>query len=233
MTYLVLDLETGFTDHHKRKGNFYYNPVVAIGLKPISQNTSLGDWVYKDEDFLNEILNIYLTTDHKILVGHNIKFDLLHLWKNEQLQNWLAQGGRIWDTQLAHYMLTAQQEKYPALREVAVRCYGCTERPKYMEEYWDKGIDTMNIPEDLVLDDVKNDVLDTEAIMLKQVEKAKKEGMYKLILDMSESILATTEMEFNGLYINQDIFKSNQEKIDKELEAAYNGAIELATPYWK
>lgn len=233
LKYLVCDLETGTKEMHKRKGNPWYNPIVAIGLKP-SDFDALADYVYDDNDHLDGILRLWLSeeSNYQILVGHNIKFDLLYLWKLPVFQDWLSRGGRIYDTQLAEYMLSGQRHKYPALRDIAVNKYGCAEREKFMEAYWDKGIDTMDIPHELVLNDVRSDVLDTEQVMLQQLAKAKKAGVYKLIMAQMEGLLATTEMEYQGIYINRDILINHQEQIQNQLSELYRKAQTLAAPYW-
>ncbi len=204
----------------------------------------------------NETLYEYLYTAD-ILVGHNIKYDLLYLWKYEVMQEWLKNGGKIFDTQLAEYVLTGQRHKYPSLRDIAVNKYGCQERPKHMEEYWEdnvkvldwstkkiiktfpKGteslsfanqfekrsidivrgsIDTSEIPKELVLEDVRNDVLDTEKVMFQQVKLLKEAGQYKLTMELMDSILFTTEMEFQGIYINQEVFQENKNRILVKIE---------------
>jgi DNA polymerase I-like protein with 3'-5' exonuclease and polymerase domains len=218
MKYLVLDLETGCKEVHGRKGNSWYNDIVAIGLKTQFDN---GLALYLESDCYNAQLDIVsIVKDIDIIIGHNLKYDLLYLWKYEAFQEWLIKGGKIFDTQLAEYMISGQRHKYPALRDIAVNKYGCNEREKFMEEYWSKGIDTKDIPKELVLEDVKNDVLDTEQVMLQQIIILKKEGMYKLAMEQMEGLLATIEMEFNGCYIDKQVFEKNKQQYKKDLNRA-------------
>lgn len=236
MNILTFDLETTTKESFGRKANplDIDNKIVAIGLKyynPGLDERDLGRpsgllGIYSDQFPVNWLNYCDL------LVGHNIKFDLLYIWPRKDLQQWFKEGGRIWDTSLAHYMLSGQQETYPALRDVATRCYGCTPREKKMEEYWDKGIDTKDIPEELVIEDVTNDVTDTESIFFRQVKKANDKGMLKLIQLEMDALLATTEIEFNGLYIDKDILLKNKELLEIELEKKKKLFLELIKPYW-
>lgn len=224
MRYCVFDLETGTKSFHKRKANPWYNEVVAVGIK--KQGLPVQSY------YFHEGLNSSFWNGSDILIGHNIKFDLLYIWKYSEFQAWLAQGGKIFDTQLAEYMLTGQKSQYSALRDIAANKYGCPERTKFMEEYWDKGIDTCDIPKELVIQDVESDVLDTEAIMLQQINQAQKEGMYNLIMESMEGLLATTEMEYNGIFINRQIMEDNTKILEQELETLHRDCLEVATKHW-
>ena len=231
MSYLILDLETGSKESYLRKGNPFdpKNKIVALGLKP--QGEEAETYYLRDTNIINGFKFLQGNTCN-VLVGHNIKFDLLYLWKYSQLQDWLVNGGRIYDTQVGEYILTGQRHKYPALRDIAVNKYGCQERPKHMEEYWDKGIDTSEIPAELVLEDVKNDVLDTEKVMLQQIKLLKEQGMWKLTQSLMDSILSTTEMEYNGLFINQQVFQENKGKILSKIESIKQELDILTRRYW-
>lgn len=221
MEYLVIDLETGIKEHIGRNACYLINDVVAAVLK----NKSI-DLHFMSSD-IDHIVN-KIPDNIGIIVGHNIKFDLQYLWKSKRLQSLLKKGLKIWDTQLAEFMLTGQRHKYPALRDIAVNKYGCPEREKRMEAYWKQGIDTKNIPEDIVLYDVKYDGIDTESVLLHQVAQAKKIGMFDLIMLQMDGLLATTEMEFNGVFVNQSILETNKKDIENEIELINNGLKELA-----
>lgn len=236
-SYLILDLETGSHESYLRKGNPFdpRNKIVAVGIKvqgydePYALDNTEGRGLNRFEKILTNPLQEKVT----VIVGHNIKFDLLYLWNNKVLQNWLKAGGKIYDTQLGEYILSGQRHKYPSLREIAVNKYGCKERPKHMEEYWDRGIDTSDIPKELVLEDVENDVLDTEQILLQQIPELKKQGMYQLAIQSMEGLLATTEMEANGLYINREIFQSNKQRLQEEIKEIESDLETLTRRHWK
>lgn len=224
MTYLVLDSETGSKKVYGRVGNPFYNPIIALGF------CSKGE-VYSEYIYPNKLQNLKI--DEDVLVGFNIKYDLLYLWQLPDLQDFFKRGGRIWDCQEAEYTLSGQQNKYPSLRDTAVQRYGCKQREKKMEEYWSKGVDTMDIPKELVLEDVENDVLDTEQVYLKQLTRVAEAGMLELIEARMDGLLATCEMEYNGLYVNQDILETNKKLLEQEIERKTKKLIDISQRYWK
>lgn len=211
MTYLCFDLETNTKTMHGRKANFLYNDIVAAGYK----NSMVSKTLYSSD---KELIVDNIPNDVKELVGHNIRFDLLYIWKVEKLQYMLKNGLKVWDTQLAHYFLSGQKDKYPALRDIAVNKYGCDERPKVMEEYWKNGVDTCEIPQDLVLHDVLNDVIDTESIYLQQLQEAEECGMLDYIEAQMDFLLAMTEAEYNGIKVNREVLHKNKILLEEELQ---------------
>ena len=226
INYIVLDIENDTSNKYGCKaGNFKYDDIVALALR--SPAETHARYVYPDKVTKLDLEGIDL------LVGHNITHDLLFLWHLEDLQDFFKRGGRVWDTQYAHYCLTGQQDKYPSLRDIAVRCYGCPERTKLMEEYWDKGVKTSDIPKELVLEDVSKDVEDTEQIYLQQIEKAKKFGMTNLIELEMDAILATTEMRYNGMFIDKNVLLEEKIKLEKQLQEQYEILKQITKKYWE
>jgi DNA polymerase I-like protein with 3'-5' exonuclease and polymerase domains len=222
--YLVVDLETTCKERYKRKGNPFYNNILCYGFKYQNKEAFGKPSDNVPEGWLNGV------TD---LIGHNIKYDLLYLWRNRELQEAFKRGLNIWDTQLAEYILSGQQHKYPALRDIAVNKYGCKERVKHIEQGFKNGLlDTSEIPMPLLLEDVTNDVIDTEVIALEQLRKSKENGMYNLIKSQMNSLLATTEMEYNGMFINKSILKNRETEIKNQLEILYSELNQITGKYW-
>jgi DNA polymerase-1 len=163
------------------------------------------------------------TYETRQLIGFNLKFDLSWLKRYDIDYSSCS----IWDCQLAHFLLTSQQTPYPSLNLVA-NYYGIGKKlDTIAEEYWDKGIDTPDIPEDLMREYLTQDLLLTYKIYLRQIEDFKKyPKLYKLFLLQCEDLLVLQEMEFNGLLI--DVVKSKQlseeatktiETLDEQLQA--------------
>lgn len=242
MTYAVIDLETTIASSFKRKANPFdpMNHIVAAGIKV--QGHDNARVIHEDRGieayFLPYFAECYdQDTFRRIdppttIVGHNIKFDLLYLWKYSKFQDWLKAGGKVWDTQLAEYMLTGQQTTMCGLRDIAVNKYGCKEREKRMEVFWDAGVCTSEIPKEIVLEDLKYDLLDTEQVFIQQIRQAHKEGMLPLIKSQMEDLLATTEMEFNGLYVDKEICKRDKAEIEKQIQDKKQELDNLARQYW-
>lgn len=226
MTFLTLDLETTSETHHKRKGNPFFNRILCSGLK-----YSKAPAIVNTKDYLSK--GTY--SGVKVLVGHNIKYDLLYDWRNPELQEFFRRGGRIWDTSVVEYTLSGQQSQYPKLTTIEVENYGFAPRPKNLEAYRDTEgfLDTTKVPINLLEEDVRNDVTRTETIALKQVQACQNQGMMALARVVNDSVLATTEMEFNGVYINKEILERNQKELEVEIQLCLKGIQQLVEPLWK
>ena len=173
----------------------------------------------------------------KVLVGHNIKFDLLYemVGENPWLREFFQRGGRIWDTQYAEYLLHAQDRKYHmcAMDDIA-ESYGGRVKIDQIKAMWAAGIQTSDIDMELLEDyligtEVENrdsgDIGNTEKIFLGQVKLAKELGMYKAILHRMEGLAGTTEMEFNGIKVDYEramqnlaVLNKTREEVDERLK---------------
>jgi DNA polymerase I-like protein with 3'-5' exonuclease and polymerase domains len=222
--YIILDLETTTKEQYGRKANPFFNEIVAIGLKTEGEEA---------KSFYTNKWNCNALNQYNTIVAHNAKFDLLYLWKEEHLQDYLRAGGKVWCTQLAHYFIHAFQEHYPALRDIAVRHYGVKEREKVMEPYWGQGVDTKDIPKELVLKDVENDVSDTEQIYLKQIQICQQRGILEVVELQMEALLCTLEMEYNGFKIDIEVLQKHKHELQSQLEIKQKELLEIVSQYWK
>ena len=128
MTITTWDIETTTHSSFKRKANpfDYRNWTVLHGWKRKDQQVEhyyFGNSRPKP-GWLKPLL-----VGTKLLVGMNIKFDLLHALQDpENLDAWMeyvANGGNVWDIQLAEYLLCGmdQPNQMLSLDEIAPR-YG-------------------------------------------------------------------------------------------------------------
>lgn len=253
MSFLVLDIENDSSSQYDRKaGNFLFDPIVAIGL--CNEKETRSEYIYP-----NKIKELKI--DEDVIVGFNIKHDLLFLWHLDTLQDFFKRGGRVWDVQYAEYILSGHQHKYPSLRDIAVSEYGCQDRRKFIndflfhrEEYIEQLIpipgvmdstemlahieeireykQVSDIRKCYVKEDVENDVKDTASIYLQQLGKAEELGMIKVLELEMDAILATCEMEYNGLHIDPTVLKVNKKQLELELKAEREKLQELVRPYW-
>ncbi len=253
--YLVIDTETTMYGGFEKDSNpFYKDKILCIGLKyqKTLPRSKEGNYVVDITDLYKKCgYNVRAIIDYdkllcvaqdtppigwlenvKIIVGHNIKFDLLFLWRNHELQKFFSRGGRIYDCQLAEYLLSGQRHKYPALRNIAINKYGCKERVKNIEVSKKKGLLTQDMHIELLLEDVKNDVLDTEQVMLKQIKIAKQQQMFTLVMEQMEGLLSTCEMEFNGMFINEEIFNKNKKNLELDVASRENQLQDIIRGYW-
>jgi len=223
--YLVFDLETQTHKLHKRKGSPWHpdNYIVQRG------------WKYRGRKVREEYFNnrgesrkgfLRIKPGTKLLVGFNIKYDLL--WElengNEDLIRFFKEGGQIWDGQLAEYFLMAQHPKWQmcSLNDTAPK-YGGTVKIDVIKEMWEAGIQTSEIPRDLLTeylignDEYDGDIGNTEKVFLGQVAKAKKLGMLKMIRTRMDSLICSTFMEFYGLHIDMEVARKDQKELEDKI----------------
>ena len=214
MSYYVFDFETTTRKSFKRTANPFdaLNWVVALGYKHQGEESQT---VYYDE---RTPVVLPLKPQTNLLVGHNIKFDLSWVWRNAELVQCLKSGGKIWCTQLAEYYLGGQQ---PAVQicsmDDIIEKYGGELKIDEVKALWEAGVDTPDIPEDLLLRYLHGDVNNTEKIFLGQLVKAQKQGMTKIIMARMEGLLCTVEMEYNGLRIDYKQAIEDRDLLVREL----------------
>lgn len=151
-----------------------------------------------------------------LLVGHNIGFDLHWAYRYDPtLPAYMGRHMQIWDTQLAEFILSAQSESYPSLDDVAVRRGGSLKDDR-IKKMWDAGMDTDEMPVEMLAEYLEGDLVNTELVYLSQLEEATQRGMLPLILTQMEALQATIEMTWNGLAVSP----AELEKQYQQLEAA-------------
>jgi len=206
---IVLDVETTISN----KGNPFdeSNKLCYIGVDrhcfPIE---------YDSSPYVDHLRTVQSTiNDASLLIGFNIKFDL----------HWLARYGitfnnaRIWDCQVVHFILTGQSDSYPSLNSVC-EYYGLESKLDVVSEhYWKNGIDTPNVPREILEEYLLKDLELTRQVYEKQVEElADKPLLRRLVSLHNQDLLVLQEMEFNGLLYDEG--KSNElaSELDKDIE---------------
>lgn len=205
--YLVLDTETSGTTTYRR----FCNP-----LDPTHQVDLLGykyqghDYEYILKDDINDAFNIIKLNDVSVIIGHNLKFDLLWFWGNRQLQDWLKNGGKVWDTQTVQYLLDAQRRLPRSLDDLSKR-YGGTLKDSAMKQHYKDGGQSKDVPLEILIDYNKEDIYNTNLILQNQLKQAKENNMMGIIEVYMEHYLAVIEMEYNGFHINKKQLESQLE----------------------
>ena len=239
--WAVLDLETTIKSYAKRKASPFHpeNWVVMAGWctkenpHPTGQRYPFARWRQRlTEDFI-----ALLTSGVRFLVGQNIKFDILHIISKDEraLAAWMeyvANGGLIWDLQLAEYVLEGQDQQSHMLSmdELALR-YGEDLKVDEVKKLWEAGIDTPDIDPDLLAryllgEDLPNggrregDIGVTRNVFLKQLARAQKEGMSRLLMLEFGALIASIEMERNGMYVDKALGYKLADELRIELAEA-------------
>ena len=146
-----------------------------------------------------------------LLIGFNIKHDL----------HWLRRCGigfenkRVWDCQIAYFLLQAQRTPFPSLEEVSAHYGGHPKLNVVKRDYWDKGIDTPDVPRELMLEYLEGDLRGTMDVYLAQRKLFEEGDVRRLnlfILDMQD-LLVLADMEWNGLKFDTEKAREESVKI--------------------
>ena len=148
-----------------------------------------------------------------MLVGFNLKFDL----------HWASRYGikspdriRIWDCQVAEFIITGQKQRYPSLDGCCEK-YGLGSKDDKIKEYWDLGIDTEFIPEDELRHYNNLDVELTYKLYLIQRELMTPEQR-RLCIVMGLDLLCLQEMEENGVKFDVELCKIKETETTEKLK---------------
>jgi DNA polymerase I-like protein with 3'-5' exonuclease and polymerase domains len=210
--YVVIDLETSIKNRGEEAiGKFKANPFHPDNKIVMAGNT-MGDTKYiKIGEFVSP------PREDILVVGHNIGFDLLYLLRGELWREWIKKG-KIWDTMLVAYLISGQQDKFASLDYCSIK-HGGTLKDDAIKGYWDADIDTEDIPKEELEEYLKHDVLNTEIVFLKQLEIAESMGLLPLIYTQMEARLATIEMEWNGMHVDQKELNAGASLLQVEIDA--------------
>jgi DNA polymerase I-like protein with 3'-5' exonuclease and polymerase domains len=145
-----------------------------------------------------------------VAVAFNAKYDL----------HWLRKLGlplpkRNHCCQVAEFILERQSTPYPSLEGCATK-YGVHGKFDVVQkEYWDKGIQTNDIPRPILLEYCAQDVEALKQIYYKQVIP----DHQKMLISITMQDLAVLEeIEWNGMHFNPNVVKEKQQQIATEIE---------------
>ena len=197
MKYLTLDVETTTTNMgHPFDKN---NKLISVGIKKDDQATVTYDIEYSVDPYQELLNDIQIAVNEAdVLVGFNIKFDL----------HWLQRYGidfktkRIWDCQLAQFIIMNQANPYPSLNGTAEYYDLGSKLDEVKENYWKNGIDTDKIPYDILDEYLKQDVELTYSVFIEQHDMT--QGKERLISLHNQDLLVLQDMEYNGLQYEYD-----------------------------
>lgn len=225
---ITIDLETSIYSSFKRKANPFdpNNQIVYAGWQ-IGDGYPLMRRFPDDmpEGWFADLLNTHWPT---LLVGINIKFDLLYLIRRpkdyEAYQAWVAAGGNVWDGQLGEYLLEGmtQESHMLSLDELAPK-YGGNVKFDEVKELWAAGVQTIDIDPALIQRYLigaggdHGDIGNTYLVFKGQLARARATGQVKSILMNNGSLLCTTEMERNGMAVDKQRGREIAAKLEQEI----------------
>lgn len=199
MSILVFDFEGGT----KNKCNVY-DPETYVSLlcAKLISNNSVKQLSFKkpwDVGHINEVL-----ASVKLFVGFNLKFDLS--WLRREFGYIPPFGTRFHDCQYAEFIFSDQTWKFPDLGTACAK-RGLGDKYDFIKEnYWDKGIDTCDIPEDELEEYCVQDVEITHQLYIEQLKdfEGKYAHLYRLFRLHMLDLPVLLEIEWNGLKYNKE-----------------------------
>ena len=242
--WAVVDLETTIKSSFKRKANPFDkdNWVVMMGWCTKDNQHPQGMRMTQQTQSKMTDKFIELLQSSKMIVGQNIKFDLLYLLRDPRAytawQDWVVNGGNVWDCQLAEYLLQGQtrQSHMLSMDDMAIY-YDLDTKVDEVKLLWDAGVRTEDIDPDLLTryllgEDLKDprtgevtgrregDIGNTRDIFLRQIDRAKAAGQSRSILLNMGSLIASIEMERNGMHVDKGLGLELAAELEEELNAA-------------
>lgn len=233
LRYAVFDIETSSRPMFSKK----FHPLDTLGeVTCYTAILSNGRGIRKYAvDGLSRDNHVFDWLDEvDILVGHNLKFDLLPFWRNKSLQSFFKRCGRIWDTMVAEYLLHGQDRELSLKLDDLSAKYGGTNKSAEVKAHYEADGLSKELPKDQLLEYNAEDVINTLLIFKKQHAKARKLGMLTLIDVYCQHTLALCEMEYNGMHIDVPAAEAKLVELESQLkgiiESANSQAISLGWP---
>lgn len=198
---LAFDLETTTWN----KGH-PFDPRNFIVCWSWATESSSGTEPWSSKDKLQEMIN-----QASVLVVFNGKFDL----------QWLVKEGltydptKVWDVQIAHFVSSYQRHRFPSLNEVC-EINNLPQKPDKIREYWDKGVNTPDIPWDELVEYATHDAVVTlQNYFIQQNTLQPKQKL--LIKLQSQDMSILREMEANGLPFDEELCQARAKELDDKI----------------
>lgn len=221
MKTLILDLETTINcpvGNNKANPMWRGNKIIAAGYVVLGTSAvvthyssgGLNEEIIKDKCDISNV---------ELLVGQNIKFDLLYLYRGTPT----AKLPRIWDTQLAAYLLSCQQHQYASLDELTMEYIGKEAlKDDKIKGYWKEGIPTEKIPSTELCAYLRKDVENTEAIFKRQFVEAEELGIMELMLTQMDALRATIVMNLHGMAVDWNYVTDKKKELEEKITSIEN-----------
>lgn len=237
MKYVVFDLETTTRapePHFSATPHGRFNEIVMAGFL----GPGIGI-VTVDGARLDTMVDILADTE--VIVGHNVKFDILHLCAQlgsnpGQLAHMHGRNIRLWDTSIAEYVIESQRVRMPSLDKCAAK-YHAPLKDATVSDLIKSGVCPSEINPVLLRKYLEGDLIATEQVFLHQYRIAKEMGLLKVIWSTMEALWATTEMQYNGMAVSIPVLNRYEsewcarvEAIDIELRE-FSGSVDVCRDY--
>jgi DNA polymerase I len=211
LNILALDLETPmFSKKEPWRGNVYGDPrpPVCWSCATDEYGSRADLWTENTDIVIQELLDSY-----DLIVGFNFKHDVAYLRR----EGCNFSNVKVWDVQIAEFVLGRQLHKFPSLNDTAIRLALPTKLDVVKVEYWDKGVDTADIPWPILSEYAAGDAALTLACYHRQItELTPKQKV--LVSLMSQDMLILQEMEATGITFDEEMCKASSKEIEHQIK---------------
>jgi DNA polymerase I-like protein with 3'-5' exonuclease and polymerase domains len=224
MKICTLDFETsiGKTVH----GATFRDPENDIYTQILATHPDHVQVVHDEDGFKRRIYGNLPQCDY--IVGHNLGFDLSYVFDDVQIKEYFTKGGKVWDTQVAEYLLTGMQHKFASLAELQEKYLGQKEKPTRISYLYSKGVGADKIVKakrrcprlfKLYEEYCRTDGATPLLIFKKQYVRAKASNMLEIIDLYNDYCISLVNMTVSGIKLDADACqKKYHELYDKYLE---------------
>lgn len=210
MKELLLDVEVNFTKLEKKKSS---NLPFDDRNKLVCTAWKFGDKTGCVDTEESSLLHIQSLVDEAdLIINFNIKFDI------HWLRHWGVDftGKQIWDCQLAEFVLRNQLGAMPSLDQCLEK-YGFPLKLDIVKtEYWDKGLNTDQVPWPILSEYAIGDVERTYMVYQQQ-RKELTGNKLKLFKLMCQDLLILQEMEWNGLKFDSKLCEERASELSTKI----------------
>jgi len=136
-----------------------------------------------------------------VLVFHNAKYDIgiLHSF------GITFDDTKLHCTMVSDYLIEGQNKAFRYNLDSVAERYGLGQKHDEVRSYWNKGVDTYDIPDWILGPYCIRDCHLTMDIYLKQLPRFMGQQLQKVVDLQNEATYVWTEMEENGLYLNKEV----------------------------
>jgi DNA polymerase I-like protein with 3'-5' exonuclease and polymerase domains len=240
-TVVVLDVETSKKPilHPWQKGSFLSLVGASVFGRDLPSEGVHYSWLFTHDEQRPEVnvatirkelqgfFDCYFQPGKDtLLVGHNIKFDMNWL-KSQHLD---LHDVRIWDTQIAEYMLCGQRKDMSYSLNAACQRRDIELKQDAVKTYWEAGINTDKIPLHILSPYLAQDIKITAELFKKQYAEARvhvNKNFMKLLRLRCDTLHIITDMELNGMAFDRVTAEQWTKKFRKDLESSTNMLLSI------
>jgi len=215
----TLDVETTFhVGETKRADPTPFHPnnrLVSVQYNTCQDKTPKFVWFYHEKvepDLKKSHSQVQQILDETtLLVGHNIKFDLVWLWESGFTYN-----GRVYDTMIGEYMLLKGQKYSLSLHDSCIRRKVSQKKTEIIQDYLSRGVGFDRMPTEIVEEYGLADIVSTRELYEEQTKLFGNSMMNKHIKLMNGFLPVLSQIERNGIKIDVEALQRVKEAYKKE-----------------